>query len=222
MQIGDAGSIIARPIRGVARKVTKAFILQPLASIQLMLEDTRAVTSLEFAIIFIPFFMLIFGTFSLGLWYYYSLSLDLAIYRAGREVMTGALQGTAGATTMTTAQFTNNILCPALPSFMPCSNTNPVVNMAVVTDFNKLTSTQQYPIPNSGSPPLQYTQTTINPLSAGMCSPAQGSIVYIQAIYQMPSFALVYNTFSGQIMSGTTVQVEQFPTTSTVSTNCGT
>jgi Flp pilus assembly protein TadG len=188
-----------------------------------ILNDYSAVTSLEFALIGLPFFALIFATFSLGIWYYYSTSVDLAIYAAARQFMTGQIQSSASA--ITPAAFTT-ILCGngtttsgLMPAFVPCSAANPVVNIAVVQDFNTLVAASAK-TNSKNNPPTSYSALTLNHLPTNLCSPQPLDIVYIQAIYQIPILPAVFSVFGGTLVSGTTIQVEEFPTVSGQVTNC--
>src|ERR1700735_305446 len=67
-------------------------------------QNCVAITSLEFALIALPFFTMIFSTFAVGLWFFYTSSLDIGVYLAARQVLTGQFQNTAGAATLTPAQ----------------------------------------------------------------------------------------------------------------------
>jgi hypothetical protein len=67
---------------------------------------------------------------------------------------------------------------------------------------------------------VSFTVTTLKSLPAKVCSPQQLDVVYIQALYTMPTLPVVYTVFGNTVISGTTVQVEEFPTTAAVSTTC--
>jgi hypothetical protein len=104
-----------------------------------------------------------------------------------------------------------------MPTYIPCSATNPVLNITVVSDFTQLV--KQTPVP---PPPatLQYYKDTLLPLTPNFCVPQQGDIVYVQAQYSMPNIFGFFGLFHQVITSGATVQVEQFPSGTTVYTNC--
>jgi Flp pilus assembly protein TadG len=175
--------------------------------------DKAAVTSLEFALVALPFFTLILGTFTIGVWYFYSATIDLAVYKTARQLMTGQAQSSGSQ--LTAASF-STLLCSNMTSFVPCSATNPVIALTVVKDFNNLTTTTTQ-INNTVNPPVNFTVTTLKPVPAAICSPQQLDVIYIQARYTMPA---VYDVVGNTLYSGTTVQIEEFPTTSSVSTNC--
>lgn len=183
--------------------------------------DTRGVTTIEFALVSLPFFALILGTFSIGLYYLYTTSLDLAVYATARQFMTGQVQ--SGSTSIasgapTPAQFTT-LLCSNMPAFVPCSGSNPVISVNVVNNFGSLT-TNTTRTDNSVNPPRNYTAMTLNHLPSFVCSPAPLDIVYIQAVYKLPIFNAYYSIFGGTVVSGTSFQVEEFPVNGGVSTNC--
>jgi|GEM_PF-5820938 Flp pilus assembly protein TadG len=188
---------------------------RPAGCLTRLWRNRDATTSLEFALVALPFFSLIIGTMSLGIWHFYSSALDLAVYNTARQFMTGQVQ--ASGTAITPAQF-SSVLCANIRAYMPCSATNPVVNINVVQDFNDFVTTTTVTLP--GPPPVVVTKSTLNPLPPNACSPAPLDIVYIQAVYQMPTLPVVYSVFGGTIISGTTVQVEEFPVTASVATNC--
>jgi len=178
-----------------------------------MWRDNTAITSLEFALVAFPFFSLILGTFTLGIWYFYGASVDLAVYTTARQLMTGQIQSSGSQ--LTPASF-SAILCSNMPSFVPCSAANPVIGLTVINDFNSLTTTSTQ-TNNTVQPPVQFIVTTLKPLPATICSPQQLDVVYIQVQYTMPH---VYDVVGNILYSGTTVQIEEFPTTSSVATNC--
>jgi Flp pilus assembly protein TadG len=191
--------------------------------ILVIIRDRSAITSLEFALIGLPFFALILATFSLGIWYYYATSVDLAVYAAARQFMTGQIQSSASA--ITPAAFTT-ILCGngstisgLMPAFVPCTATNPVVNISIVQDFNTLVTTVSK-TNKTTNPPSSYEALTLTHLPTKLCSPQPLDIVYIQAIYQIPILPAVFSVFGGTLLSGTTIQVEEFPTVSGQVTNC--
>jgi Flp pilus assembly protein TadG len=206
----------ARSALRIERWVNGGRPLRPAGCVARVWTDSAATTSLEFALMALPFFGLVLGTFSIGVWYFYTASIDLAVYKTARQFMTGQIQSSG--TPLTAASFTT-ALCSNMPSFVPCSASNPVISVNVVHDFNGLVTTTSQ-VNNNVKPPVSFTVTTLKSLPASACSPQQLDVVYIQALYTMPTLPVVYTVFGNTVISGTTVQVEEFPTTAAVSTNC--
>jgi len=193
-----------------------------------VLRDRSAVTSIEFAVMALPFFALTFLTMSVGAWYFSVTCVDIAVYKAGRQIMTGNFQ-TENITTP--AAFSNSLLCPNMPA-VSCSASNPVVHMAVVNNFNSL-FTQHTQTISPGPPPVTFTWESLNPMQNVICSPQQGSMVFLEVDYQMPTFLSFFTVFTGisngntantmfnrTISSGATVKIEEFPTGSASFSNC--
>jgi Flp pilus assembly protein TadG len=185
-------------------------------------QNCVAITSLEFALIALPFFTMIFSTFAVGLWFFYTSSLDIGVYLAARQVLTGQFQNTAGAATLTPAQFTTTYLCPNMSSFVPCSAANPVVSLTIVpaAGFAALaTPGTTKTIPNTTQ---TFTPLKLITPSPSLCPPAPGSLVYIQAKYTLPVLPLGLSAFNVSLVSGTTVKVEQFPVSTSTAQLCST
>src|ERR1700735_630971 len=186
-------------------------------------QNCVAITSLEFALIALPFFTMIFSTFAVGLWFFYTSSLDIGVYLAARQVLTGQFQNTAGAATLTPAQFTTTYLCPNMSSFVPCSAANPLVSLTIVpaggfAAFTKPGTTQKTD-PNTKQ---TFTPITLITPSPSLCPPAPGRLVYIKAVYSLPVLPLGLSAFNVKITSGTTVKVEQFPVSTSTAQLCST
>ena len=191
---------------------------RPSAFLRRFWADTSAITSLEIGLIGFPFFALVFGTFTIGLWYFYAASVDQGIYKGTRAFMTGKFQTDPLANTMLAADFTKKYICPQVPAFIPCSSSTLTLNMAAVSDFSQLVHKTR--VPADTTKPLQYWKLTLLPLPTKFCSPQQGDIVYVQTEYTMPNIFGFFGLFHQKITSGATVQVEQFPSGTTVYTNC--
>jgi len=214
------GDIVRSPWLA-ARWMKSAVVSRPTACLSRLWRDSSAITSLEYAVVGFPFFALIFCTMTLGLWYFCVGAVDLAVYQSARAFLTGQLQSTTNATSMLTTDFTTDFVCPAMPGFLPCSTTNPVVSIDVVADFHTLV----HQINPSCTVADQtagtcYPYYALNQLTSHMCSPAEGDVVYIQVTYTMPGIFGFFGIKNAQLLSGTTVQVEQFPADGTYATNC--
>jgi hypothetical protein len=75
-------------------------------------------TAVEFALVALPFTMLLFGIIAVGLYFFVSFSLENAVEQASRLIRTGQAQTMTPP--MTTAQFKTEV-CNRLPSFVDCT-----------------------------------------------------------------------------------------------------
>jgi len=74
------------------------------------------VTAIEFGIVCIPFFMLLFGCIGIGIYFFTTFAIENAVEVTGREIRTGQVQS-AG---MSQSQF-KAALCNNLPGYIDCS-----------------------------------------------------------------------------------------------------
>jgi Flp pilus assembly protein TadG len=79
--------------------------------------DEAGVTAIEFAAVGLPFFMLLFGTMGVGLYFFTTFSLENALEKAARVIRTGQAQQ-AG---MTGQQF-KNLVCSNAMQFGDCQS----------------------------------------------------------------------------------------------------
>lgn len=77
--------------------------------------DQRGFTAVEFAMVALPFLMLLFGTIAVGLFFFTTFSLENAVEKASRQIRTGQAQ-VAG---KTTTQFKQDV-CDLAPGFVDC------------------------------------------------------------------------------------------------------
>lgn len=95
-------------------------------------KDENGAYAIEFALVGIPFIMLIFGIIVLGLYFFVTFSLENAVERAGRLLRTGQAQ-VAG---MTTDQFKTEV-CNRAPGFIDCDS-KVRVNVAAWSGFGDI------------------------------------------------------------------------------------
>lgn len=81
--------------------------------------DENGVTAVEFAIIAIPFFMLVFGILEVSLMYFASSYLDASVSRASREVFTGSMSETAQSQGATSPAQKKALFIDKLKTYMP-------------------------------------------------------------------------------------------------------
>ena len=138
----------------------------------------RGATAVEFALIALPFFMLLFGILQLGLLFMASTTIESATVTAARQIRTGELQ-TAG--TNTAAGF-KSLVCNNMSwlSTSDCTN-NLAVDVRTFGSFGAITSSP--PVANGA---IDQTQLQFN-------SGANCSIVLVRVFYP---YTLVAPTFT--------------------------
>jgi Flp pilus assembly protein TadG len=77
-------------------------------------------TAIEFALVALPFFMLVFGIISIGLYFFVSFSTEYAAEQASRQVRTGNFRAANANAGMTTRDF-KNLVCSHMPQFVDCA-----------------------------------------------------------------------------------------------------
>jgi Flp pilus assembly protein TadG len=135
--------------------------------------NERAVTAIEFSLIALPLFALIFAALQTAVVLMAEEELQTAVEESARLVLTGQVTSSTGQpTTMTAAQFQTKV-CSYLVALFNCSNL--MVNMQTTDSFTDAsTSTPSYTT-------IQNNQWTFQTGSAQ-------SIVVLQVMYQWPVF----------------------------------
>ncbi len=94
-----------------------------------------AATVVEFALLALPFFALIFGILELGFIFLVSTTLENAITISGRRIRTGELQGSADST----AGAFKNSICANMTWLSSTCASNLNVDVRTYTSFNNIT-----------------------------------------------------------------------------------
>jgi hypothetical protein len=205
---------LLRSARRVAYGAVDRIALRPARRVGQILRDTRAVTSIEFAAVALPFFTLIMGTMAVGLWFFAASAMDVAVYGAARQIQTGQLGSSLSG--MSPGSFGSNYVCANITQvaqnpILPCDAHNPQMGVAVVGNFLDLLTKHEVSPKTATKPEVDYwTLGSLN--TPVLCVPGAGEVVYVQATYTLPVFGAVITYFGGTpLISGTTVQVEQTP-----------
>jgi Flp pilus assembly pilin Flp len=85
------------------------------ATMRRLRRDDSGATAVEFAMVSVPFLMMLFGIIAVGLFFYTTFSLENAIETAARPIRTGEAQTTG----MTRDQFKATV-CTQLPPYVDC------------------------------------------------------------------------------------------------------
>jgi len=175
--------------------------------------DRSGVVALEFALLAVPFLIVLFFIFELSLDLFEKELLDSALHQAARQIETGNAQNVTDGTT-----FINNYLCPDAGNFLVCSNL--YIN---VTHFTP-TSSQDYYNFTTGNPPMSNGSLDLSNYQSGtFCNAGPSEFLLISAVYVSPSVvgAFLPNVLSvlsnGSTVHATFSQVaaysEGYPTT---------
>lgn len=128
----------------------------------------QGATALEFAIVFMPFLLLVFGLIELGLVFLVSLLLENAIIDVGRTIRTGEVQTTGG----NAATFKAAV----------CNKIGPIGSMSCDSALKLDVRTYaDYSASNSTA-----SDTSTVPTSLQFAPGSSGSIVLIRAYYTWP------------------------------------
>jgi Flp pilus assembly protein TadG len=132
-------------------------------------EGRRGAAAVEFALVSIPFFALLFGIVEIGLIYFVATTLEGATNDAAREIRTGQMQGQA--TPATPTSFKAKI-CGQLSWLGSTCTSNLDVQVQTFSSFQ--TITQPSPIVNGAIDPTKLVFSLGGP----------GDIVLVQTFYQ--------------------------------------
>jgi Flp pilus assembly protein TadG len=78
--------------------------------------DERGFTAIEFAMVAMPFLMMLFGIITVGLYFFTTFTLENAVEETGRLIRTGQVQQS----NMTADQFKQEV-CNRLPGYVDCT-----------------------------------------------------------------------------------------------------
>ncbi|WP_428528579.1 TadE/TadG family type IV pilus assembly protein [Roseibium sp.] len=146
------------------------------ARLRSMVRDEEGVTAIEFAIVALPFFTVVFAILELGLAFLVNRMVDNAVIEASRMIRTGQ----ASSANFSTADFANQI-CASMPSFL-CKAERIRVNVSVANDFVNVGSIDNlYDQDGNLKDDNAYTQSK------------KSEIVAVNVIYKWPMFTSLLN-----------------------------
>ena len=140
-------------------------------------KDQKGIYAVEFGIVAVPFFALLFAIIETAFAFWAGQILDATMQGAARLVLTGQAQNNAAITDLAT--FKNTAVCPNLPAFIPCADV--AIDVRSASKFSlapSLTPDSNGVYDTSG---FGYQKTNAN------------EIVVVRAVYAMP----VYTSFLG-------------------------
>jgi Flp pilus assembly protein TadG len=154
-----------------------------------IIRDQSAATAVEFALVAMPFLFMIMSVFELALVFTVATSLDSATAKAARQIRTGQLQTSGGATASTFAQS----ICNNLGWLSSQCTGNLSVDVRTFTSFGNVTPVN--PVSNGA---FSTNNLTFNMGNAG-------DIVLVRAYYQWTLFTPFLNGGLQALSNGKTV-----------------
>jgi Flp pilus assembly protein TadG len=147
----------------------------------------RGAAAVEFALVSIPFFALLFGIIEVGLIYFVATTLEAATNEAAREIRTGQLQGQA---IPETAAGFKTLICNQVAWLGANCTNNLFVQVQTFSSFQTITQPS----------PIQSGTINQNNLTFSLGGP--GDIVMVQAFYQWTVLAPALDNIGTPISGG--------------------
>ena len=159
------------------------------ATVKRFQKNEDGVTAIEFAIIALPFFALIFAIIESGLYFFASQVMDTGFREAARKIRTGEAQS------WTQGQMRDEICSDANKSSGLFTCENIFVDLREV-DF---AAGMSVPEPTSGASPKTFNAGSIN-YTPNICG---GKTVLMRAYYKWPSFVDILGSPLARLNDGT-------------------
>lgn len=139
-------------------------------------KDQSGETAIEFAMVAMPFLLLLFGIMSVCLYFFTNFTIENATWQAARAIRTGQVQQSqgayAGAVTLEDRKKAfKKALCDKAPTFLDCSN-KAVVIVQSNTSFGGIVE-----------PKCATNGTLINEASTGFDTGGASSVVLVTVCY---------------------------------------
>jgi Flp pilus assembly protein TadG len=147
----------------------------------------RGAAAVEFALVSIPFFALLFGIVEVGLIYFVATTLEMATNEAAREIRTGQLQGQ---TTPETVAAFKTLICGQLSWLGSSCTSNLFVQVQTYSSFATITQ------------PSPITSGALNQNTMSFSLGGPGDIVLVQSFYQWTVLAPALDNIGTPISGG--------------------
>lgn len=151
--------------------------LAPIAALRRFARAQRGATAIEFAIIALPFLILLFGIIELGMVFLVSTTLQNATDNAARQIRTGQFQ-TSGATTKDDFK---TLVCNSMTWLSAPCPSKLTVDVQTFADFTTLNAKGQ------------VNAATFDPNNLCWSTGQPGDIVLVRAYYQWDVFTPLLN-----------------------------
>lgn len=138
--------------------------------------DSSGVTSIEFAMVSMPFLLLLFGIMSVCLYFFTTFTIENAVWQASRAIRTGQVQQSQGAyagltTNEDRKKAFKKALCQKAPTFLDCDN-KVIVIVQSNTSFGGITE-----------PKCATNGVLMDQASAGFDTGGSSSVVLVTVCY---------------------------------------
>jgi len=138
--------------------------------------DERGFTAVEFAIVALPFLLLLIGLMSVSLYFFTNFTMESAVQSAARAIRTGQMQQGQGAYTGLSTNADRKTafkaaMCSKAPTFLDCAN-RAVVLVQSSTTFGGITE-----------PVCATNGTMVNQTTAAFDPGAASSVVLVTVCY---------------------------------------
>jgi|SRR5450755_4160707 Flp pilus assembly protein TadG len=153
--------------------------------------DRRGSTAVEFGLVAVPFFALLFAIFETAIDFYAGQMLQSATWDAARQIMTGQVQA-AGAIT-SAIQFRDQLICPKILGMVTCSKVQ--VDARVVNQFN------------AAEVAKPFTGGVFDTSNFQFCPGGPGQIVVVRAVYPMPILTSLFGLTGTTTVNGSRVRI---------------
>ena len=161
-------------------------------------KNRDGVAAVEFAVLAPIYLWLVLMVMQIGLYFYYSATLQRATDAAIRQVLVGNVANSS----LTQTQFLNQILCPQIP-MLNCSNV--VVNFVdAPASFTSLTNAVAATKTTPAVAPSGLTAPTMNNSKTSFCIGGNGAVMVAEVFYAMPVLGIPAfagsPTYNGQLV----------------------
>ncbi len=150
-----------------------------------LIQSKRGTTALEFALVSVPFLLLIFSTFEVAFDIYTKAILDNSLVEAARAIETGNAQNALNG-----SDFINKYLCPMVNGLLTCSNL-----YVRVQRLSPTPSQDFYDFTTGMSPVSSGVLNLSKYASSSFCNSGPSQLLLISAVYVGPSII-------GQLLPG--------------------
>jgi Flp pilus assembly protein TadG len=171
--------------------------------------DTRGAAAVEFALVSLPFLLLVLASIQTFLLFLFDEAIQTATQAGARSVMTGEVYSSS----LNQASFKQSI-CNRLPSVFNC--TNVMVDLQSSADYTSLNTAPLTPT-YTCTGPHNTAPCTLNAFSGNYATDAASEIYILRVMYDFPviggGFAFANQPNGTYLMEGTAVfKSEPFPT----------
>jgi Flp pilus assembly protein TadG len=178
--------------RAVAKHMR--FLQRTSALLQRFRLERKGATAVEFGMVSLPFFALLFTIFEMAFLFVTGEALDTSVDTAARQLLTGQAQTSSGTTAINSmATFKQYALCPTLPAIITCSQVQ--VNVAQVASFSAVTLG------------AQISNHVLDTSGWGYQPCASGQIMKVEAIYPVTALTSFWTSTYTVTLNGATQRV---------------